>query len=203
MEILLSLCVGLGLSAACGFRVFVPLLVMSIATKSGHLTLSPGFDWIGSDTALIAFGLATALEVTGYYVPWVDNFLDSIATPAAIVAGTIVTASMVTDVHPFLKWSLALIGGGGVAGAVQASTVFARGASSLGTAGLANPVLATVELGGAAVGSVLSIFAPILAILLVIGMLVFAGKMIIPKLAAKRAAANPPPVPDQTTPQAF
>src|SRR5919106_151727 len=101
MDLLLSLGIGLGLSAACGFRVFVPLLVMSIAANSGHLSLAPGFQWIASNEALVAFLIATCLEVGAYYIPWVDNLLDTIATPAAIVAGTIITASMVTNVSPF------------------------------------------------------------------------------------------------------
>src|SRR5258707_766791 len=104
MDTIFSLLAGLGLSAACGFRVFVPLLVISIASLSGHLTLSPGFAWVGTWPALIAFATATALEVAGYYVPWVDNLLDTVATPAAIVAGTIVTASMVSNMDPFMKW---------------------------------------------------------------------------------------------------
>src|SRR5438093_7593559 len=133
METLLSLCVGLGMSAACGFRVFVPPLILSIASLSGHLQLSPEFAWIGTYPALVAFATATALEVTGYYVPWVDNLLDTIATPAAIVAGTIVTASMVTDMSPFLKWTLAVVAGGGLAGLVQGTTVATRAASAAGT----------------------------------------------------------------------
>src|SRR6187549_3877576 len=98
MELLLSICVGLGLSAACGFRVFVPLLITSIAAHSGHLQLASSFAWIGSPAALTAFSLATALEIGGYYVPWLDHFLDTVASPAAVVAGTVITASMVTDV---------------------------------------------------------------------------------------------------------
>lgn len=168
METILSLCVGIGLSAACGFRVFVPLLVMSVASYSGHLTLAPSFQWIGSEPALICFAVATVLEIAGYYIPWVDNFLDTVASPAAVVAGTIVTASMVTDVSPFLKWTLAVIAGGGAAGLVQATTVLARGASTVATGGLANPVFATAELGGSIAASVLSIVAPILAIGLVV-----------------------------------
>src|SRR5207237_6409471 len=129
METLLSVCLGIGLSAACGFRVFVPLLVMSIAALSGHLTLAHGFEWIGTYPALIAFAVATCLEVGGYYIPWLDNLLDTIASPAAIIAGTIITASLITDVSPFLKWTLAIIAGGGAAGTVQGTTVVARGAS--------------------------------------------------------------------------
>src|SRR5438067_3098081 len=136
MDLLLSVCIGIGLSAACGFRIFVPLLFMSIAANSGHLHLAPSFGWIGSTGALVAFGVATVLEVGAYYIPWLDHFLDTLATPAAIVAGIVVTASMVSDVSPFLKWTLAVIAGGGVAGSVQATTVLARALSFAGTGGL-------------------------------------------------------------------
>jgi hypothetical protein len=168
METILSLCVGIGLSAACGFRVFVPLLVMSIAAFSGHLTLSPGFQWIGSYPALVAFSVATALEIGGYYIPWLDHFLDTLATPAAIGAGTIITASFVTDVSPFLRWTLAAIAGGGVAGLIQTSTVLARGASTLSTGGLGNPVFATAELAGSLFTSLISLVAPAVTIVLIL-----------------------------------
>jgi hypothetical protein len=123
LETTLSLLVGIGLSAACGFRVFVPLLILSIAAFTGHVTLASSFAWIGTYPALVAFSVATCLEIAAYYVPWVDNLLDSIATPAAVVAGTMVTASLVTHLDPFLKWTLAVIAGGGMAGLVQGATV--------------------------------------------------------------------------------
>src|SRR6188508_1578871 len=97
MELLLSICLGIGLSAACGFRVFVPVLGLSIAALAGHLDLSQGFDWIGTWPAFACFLTATILEVVAYYIPWVDNLLDSVATPVAVVAGTVVTAAVVTD----------------------------------------------------------------------------------------------------------
>src|SRR5215475_5086585 len=106
METFLSICLGIGLSAACGFRVFVPLLFMSIASLSGHLTLSPGFAWIGTYPALITFAVATALEIGGYYIPWLDHLLDTMTTPAAIIAGVVITAAMVTNTSPLVKWSL-------------------------------------------------------------------------------------------------
>src|SRR5215472_11566667 len=102
MDTLLSVCLGVGLSAACGFRVFVPLLVISIASMSGHLTLAHGFAWIGTYPALISFSVATVLEVAGYCIPWLDHLLDTIATPAAIVAGTIVSASLVSNMDPMM-----------------------------------------------------------------------------------------------------
>src|SRR4051795_13267087 len=116
MDMVLSLFIGLGLAAACGFRVFVPLLIMSLASRAevGHLVLNSHFAWIGSTPALLAFSVATVLEIAGYYIPWVDNLLDTVATPAAVVAGIVVTASaMTTDVSPFLKWTLAGGAGGG------------------------------------------------------------------------------------------
>jgi hypothetical protein len=176
METVMSICVGIGLSAACGFRVFVPLLVMSIASLSGHLTLAHGFEWIGSYPALISFSVATCIEIAGYYIPWVDHLLDTMATPAAIVAGTLVTASMVAHMSPFLKWTLAAIAGGGAAGLIQGTTVLTRGASTLTTGGFANPMFATIELGGALFTSVLAIVAPLLAVTLLCGLLIIAGR---------------------------
>ena len=192
METVLSLCLGIGLSAACGFRVFVPLLIISLAAHSGHLTLAQGFAWMGSDYALITFAVATVLEIGAYYIPWLDNLLDSLATPAAVVAGTIVTASLVSDMSPFLRWTLAVIAGGGAAGLVQTSTVLARGASTLATGGLANPVIATAELGGSLFMSVVSMLAPVAAVLILIGGTAFVFWKFVLK---KRKSARNAPVP--------
>lgn len=173
MEELLGLFIGISLSATCGFRIFVPLLGMSIAHHAGALSFSSGFDWIGSWPATITFGVAMVIEIAGYYIPWVDNLLDTIATPAAIVAGTIVTASMVGDVSPFLRWSLAIIAGGGIAGIIQGSSVLVRGASAVSTAGLANPVVSTGELAASILGTLISIILPTVAVILVVILLTF------------------------------
>ena len=188
METALSILVGLGLSAACGFRVFVPLLAVNIAARSGHLSLATGFDWMGSDAALVAFGVATALEIAGYYLPWVDHLLDTVATPAAVVAGTLVTASMVTDLSPFLRWSLAVIAGGGIAGAVQVTTVLTRAASTASTGGLANPLVATAELGGSVVTSLMALIVPVATVVLLVGFAVVAGAKLAQRRAKKPAA---------------
>lgn len=181
METLLSILLGLGLAAACGFRVFVPLLVMSIASRAGagYLELGDGFAWIGTSAALITFSIATALEIAGYYIPWVDNLLDAIATPTAVIAGVVVTASAVTDVDPFLRWTLAILGGGGTAAAFQGITATARSVSSFTTGGLGNPVIATLEAGGSALLAVLAIVVPVVAMLLVVGLLYFGVKRLL------------------------
>jgi hypothetical protein len=168
METAVSIALGIGLSAAAGFRVFIPLLALSIAGMTGTLELSHGFAWIGSMPALIAFGTATVLEIAAYYIPWVDNVLDTIATPAAVVAGTIATASVITDIPPLIKWVVALIGGGGIAGLIQGATVLTRAKSSVVTGGLGNPVVSTAELGGSVVTTVMSMLAPVLTFILVV-----------------------------------
>jgi len=194
METTLSLLIGIGLSAACGFRVFVPLLVASVAAHTGHLKLAAGFSWMGSDAALIAFAAASVLEVAAYYVPWIDNLLDSIATPAAVVAGTMVTASLVTDMSPFLKWTLAAIAGGGVAGAVQGTTVLARALSSTGTGGMANPIVSTVELGGSVLTSLLALVVPVLVVVGVVGILAVGAGFYSRKTSARATPGQRPPV---------
>jgi len=185
MDMFMSICLGLGLAAACGFRIFVPLLVMSVASSTGFLTLGDSFEWIGSLPAMIAFGAATVLEIAAYYVPWVDNLLDTVATPAAVVAGIVVTASVVGGMDPFLKWTLAAIAGGSIAGSVQVLTSGTRSASALTTAGFGNPIVSTVEAGSSLVVAILAIIVPVVAIAAVLTLLFFAGR----KIFGRRAVA--------------
>ncbi len=161
MNGLMGIAVGIGLSAASGFRAFVPLLVTSLAARTGYLTLAPGMEWIAADAALIAFATATILEVLAYFTPWVDNLLDTIATPVAVMAGTLVTAAVIPDLPPLVRWTVAVLAGGGAAGVFQMSTVLIRLKSTLLTAGLANSVVAVAELIGAFILSVLALVAPL------------------------------------------
>ncbi len=173
MEAALSIALGLGLAAACGFRVFVPLLVISAASHSGHLSVSGSFDWIASTPVLITLIAATVLEIAAYYIPWVDHLLDIVASPAAVVAGVVASASVITGMDPYLKWTMAVIAGGGLAGAVQVVTTGTRGFSMLTTAGFGNPIVSTAEAGGSLVLSLLAIVAPLVAIAVVILFLAF------------------------------
>jgi hypothetical protein len=170
----ISVFVGLGLSAATGFRVFVPMLVINLAARAGFLELAPKFGWMASSEALLAFGVATALEIAAYYVPWLDNLLDTVAMPAAVVAGTVATASVVSGMDPILRLTLAIIAGGGLASAVQLTTTSGRQISSLTSGGLANPVVSTLELAGSLGLSLLSILAPLLTGLLLLSALILA-----------------------------
>jgi hypothetical protein len=167
-ENIIALLVGIGLSAACGFRVFLPMMGLSIASLTGHIHLAHGFEWIGTWPALIAFITATVLEIGAYYIPVIDHVLDTIMTPAAIVAGTIVTASMLVNISPFLKWSLAIIAGGGASAIVQGGTIALRAASSGATGGMTNFLVATIEFIGSILVTILAILLPVLCFFIVL-----------------------------------
>lgn len=165
---LLPAALGIGLAAATGFRVFIPLLAAGLAMRAGYVPAGDTFAWAATTPALIMLAVAAAVEVVAYYVPLLDNLLDTVATPAAVVAGVCVSAAMMTDLPPMLKWTLAIIAGGGVAGATQSATALLRGASTVTTGGLGNPVLATGELLGAIAISVLAILLPWIALLIAV-----------------------------------
>jgi uncharacterized protein DUF4126 len=186
----LSLLVGAGLAAASGFRVFVPLLVMSVAARAGHLQLAAGFGWIASGPALTAFAAATILEIVAYLIPYIGHLLDVLAAPAAFVAGTLVTASSVIGMSPFLRWSLAIIAGGGLATLVHAATGATRAASTATTGGLGNPAVAAAEAGGSTLLSVLAIAAPVLAFAALAVLILLAWRLFSPASKARRAGTR-------------
>ena len=167
-EFILSLIIGIGLSASVGFRIFVPFLVLSIFSLLGFVNLSSGFDWIGTYPALIAFGFASLLEIIAYFFPWFDNLLDTVAGPVSIIAGALIMGSVLADFSPLFKWSLAIIAGGGLAGTIQHSTGLLRLTSSTTTGGIANPVISTTEAGASFSLSTLAILLPVVAFLLVL-----------------------------------
>lgn len=174
METILAVITGIGVSAACGFRVFVPLLALNLASMYGYLNLAPGFAWIGEYYATIAFASATILEIIAYYIPWLDNVMDAIASPVSIIAGTIATASVIIDMPPSVKWIVAIIAGGGIAGIIQGTTAALRAQSSLFTGGLRNPLIATAEFAGSAFIALLAIIVPIICFALVATFAIYA-----------------------------
>ncbi len=174
MEIILALCLGVTLSAASGFRVFLPPLVVSLAAIYQDLPLASGFEWLGTYPAAIALGIATMVEIVAYYIPLIDNLLDTIEIPTAIAVGTILTAANLGDVEPVLQWTLAAIAGGGTAGVIEAFTSMTRLASTGMTGGTGNFLVATMEDLSAAILSILGLTLPFVAAGLVIGLLILA-----------------------------
>jgi uncharacterized membrane protein len=173
-DLALSISLGIGLAAATGLRIFLPMLVASVAAYTGHLHLNDSFAWLGSLPAMTTLGVAATAELLAYYIPVVDNLLDAIATPLAVVAGTVLAAAVMTDLSPVVKWSTAIIAGGGVAGLTQGFTTLIRAKSTVMTGGVGNSLVATTEASGAILISTLALIAPFVALaaILIIGWLV-------------------------------
>ncbi|WP_298309179.1 DUF4126 domain-containing protein [Flavobacterium sp.] len=168
LDTILSICLGIGLASASGFRVFLPVFALSLASYFNVIPLNESWAWIGCLPALISFGVAMIFEIFGYYIPFIDNLLDTIATPLAAIAGFVLMSSTMVDISPTMTTILAIIAGSGSATAFQGLTTTTRLASSVKTAGLGNPVVSTAETGTAITLSSLAIFLPIVAVILVV-----------------------------------
>jgi hypothetical protein len=176
METIAAPLIGICLSAACGFRVFVPMLAASIASQYGYIHLSPGFEWIGTDLAKYAFATATVFEVLAYYIPWLDNCLDMLGAPIAVIAGSLLTASMIIGMPPVIKWSLAVVAGGGAAGLIHGGTALVRGGSTATTGGFGNFLVSTGELFSASTISIFAVVLPLLCLALIVVLLFYVAK---------------------------
>ncbi len=180
-ETILSICLGVGLAASVGFRVFLPLLALSLAGHYDIIPLSENWEWISGTISIWILSIATLVEILAYYIPWFDNILDTLAIPLATIAGTAVMVLAITDLNPVITWTLAIIAGGGTATTVKTAMGTTRLTSTATTGGVANPLVATVETGTATVMSAASIFIAPLAIILVI-MLLFVIRKLYKKL---------------------
>ncbi len=170
-----ELLLGISLSAAVGFRVFVPFLVLSLAAVVGHINLPTQFDWMETSPAVVVLAIACVLEIGGYYIPWFDHALDFVATPLAIILGTLIVGHTSSDLNPVLQWTLAIIAGGGTAALTKGLLNLLRGTSTAMSGGITNPILATIELVMAIALTLLALTLPLVAGVLVIGILGFAG----------------------------
>lgn len=167
-QVLIGAALGLGLAAAVGFRVFVPFLLVGIAARGGQVHLAGGFEWLGSDIAVVMFGIAALLEVAAYFIPYFDHLLDTAAGPAAVIAGAVLMASTLVEMEPWLKWAVAIVAGGGTAGLMHGATSALRLGSTATTGGAGNPVFATVETGASTALTILALLLPLIALALVV-----------------------------------
>ena len=170
---ILSSFIGIGLAAASGFRVFLPLFAVSLASYLGWIPTNDNFQWLSGLPTLIITGVATLVEILAYYIPVVDNFLDTVTVPLATVAGSVLFASQFIELGTFPQWALAIIAGGGTAATIAAGFAGTRAASTATTAGIGNNVIATTETAGAGLMSVLSIFLPVIAFIIALALLIF------------------------------
>ena len=184
VELVVGVCAGISLWAACGFRVFLPLLAVSIAAHFFGFKVNADFEWIGPWISIVSLATATIVEVVAYYLPFVDNLLDLINVPLAFVAGAVMLSGVLPDVHPYLKWSIAGLLGSSAAGLTQLVTMIIRGASTATTAGAGNNVVSSSEDVCATIFSLGAILFPLIAIVVVTIILCVLGSR------AKRIAAR-------------
>lgn len=190
---LMGVALGIGLAAATGFRVFLPLLVAGLAAHQGLLPLSSGFEWLGSTAALVTLGTAAVFEILAYYIPGVDHALDVLASPATVAAGIVASAAVMADVPPSVLWPVAIIGGGGIAGLTKGSTALLRAKTGLMTGGLSNPVISTAETVGATGLSIFAIVLPLVAVAVIIALLVWVTRKAGRVLFGRRKQPDPAP----------
>ena len=175
-ESLIGVALGIGLAAATGFRIFVPLLIAGLAARFGYLPLGEGFQWLASTAALVTLGTAALFATLAYYIPGVDHVLDVIASPATLAAGVVASAAVMIDIPPAVMWPVAVIAGGGAAGLTKGSTALLRAKSGALTGGLANPVVSTVETVGATGVALFAIILPVLTLVAVVAVLYWATR---------------------------
>lgn len=175
ISLLSAIAMGIALSACCGFRVFIPLLAASLGAYFKWIPVNAGMEWLGTLPAIISFGTAAVMEIAGYYISFVDNLLDTIATPLAVIAGSVVAASFlpVGEMDPLFRWTIGIIAGGGAAGTIQLGTGLLRLFSTKSTAGMANPVVATGENLAAITGTIGSLVVPVIAAVFILILLVY------------------------------
>ncbi|WP_336689294.1 MULTISPECIES: DUF4126 domain-containing protein [unclassified Chryseobacterium] len=178
---LLSAFIGIGLAAASGFRVFLPMFAVSLASYMHWIPMNENFEWLSGLPTLITTGIATVVEILAYYIPFVDHLLDTISVPMATIAGSVLFASQFADLGTFPQWALALIAGGGTAATISSGFAGLRAASTATTGGLGNSVVGTAETAGAGIMAFLAMSAPVIAgicaILIVIGVILFGRKL--------------------------
>ena len=185
-ELIISIILGFCLSAAAGFRVFIPLVLLSFATHFEIFPVSESWQWVGSIPALVLLSAAAIFEALAYLIPWLDNLLDTVAVPLAAIAGTLIMVATVGDIDPVYTWALAIIAGGGTAAAISGTTSVTRAASTATTGGFGNPVIAVAETGTATAVSLATLASPLIALAILV-ILFGVVRRLVKKLKRKQA----------------
>jgi Domain of unknown function (DUF4126) len=163
-----QLAMGFALAASVGVRAFLPLFATGLLARQGYVELAPAFQWMAGTPALVVFGSAFVFEILADKVPLLDHLLDAGGVLVKPIAGTLLAASLFTQLDPLVAVTLGLVTGGSVAGVVQAMKGITRLASTGATAGLGNPFLSVAEDAAATAGILLAFILPIVAALITI-----------------------------------
>lgn len=182
-----QLAMGFGLAATVGLRAFLPLFAAGMLARFGYVDLGKSFEWMSSVPALVVFGSAVIFEVLADKIPVLDHALHAVESFVKPVAGTLVAASLFTNLDPVFAVTLGLIGGGTIAGAVHVAKGTTRLASTAVTGGLGTPFLSLFDDVLAIGGIVLAVLAPIIAALIVLVLIVGGARLLFKRRRAVAA----------------
>jgi Domain of unknown function (DUF4126) len=185
VELLPAVGMAIALAACAGVRAWLPLLLAGGLSRAGFLELGDSFAFLGSDRALMLFGLATLLEIAADKVPALDHALDALSTVLRPAAGALLAASVIGRfADPLTALALGVAVGAPASLVPHAAKSALRAVSSTLTAGLANPALSLIEDLLAVVMFALAILVPVAVVLLLLLALV---------LIARRVSRRPSP----------
>lgn len=189
MQSLTATALGIALAACCGFRVFVPMLMAGLASRFNLFHFADSFSWLSTTPALIGLVAATVLEIGGYYIPIVDNFLDTISAPAATIAGTLMATSVIPIENEWMRWMIGIVAGGGGAGIIASGMGLLRLFSSKTTLGSGNAIVSTGENAAAIGGTIMSFFLPVIMAILFLLLVFWVGRLVWKKFGKKKKLA--------------
>ena len=195
---------GAGLAAAAGLNAYIPLLAIGLLSRFTDLVSLPsGWAWLENGWVQIILGVLLVIEIVADKVPAIDSINDWIQTivrPAAggIVfgSGTVAQTATVTDPGTFFSsnaW-VPIVLGVLLALTVHVGKTAVRPAANLATAGIAAPVLSTIEDVFSAVMSFVALLLPVLVIVWLVG-LVIGGVALLRRMRHRRSDAPPVPRP--------
>jgi len=173
VEIVIPLLMGLSLAATAGLRAFLPLLGLALAAHFGLVHLNGRFAWLQSGAALVVLAIAAVAEMLADKIPVVDHALDALQTVVRPMAGVVAVAGTQAHMDPLMAGVMGLVLGAPLAGSVHVAKGGVRLASTAATAGFANPLLSLAEDVVTAALAFLSLFAPVIAFLVVLLMIFF------------------------------
>jgi hypothetical protein len=149
-----------GLALSSGLNTYLPLFLLALLVRyTQAVSISPRFQWLLSDEALIILGVFTLLEVLAEKFPLVDHVWDFLHTALRPVAGALATGATVPTDNPS-ELALAMLAGGTLATAAHSAKSSVRVLSTSKSLGVANPVLSLGEDLTVVAGTLLSVYAP-------------------------------------------
>jgi large-conductance mechanosensitive channel len=175
-----ELLTGFGLATAAGLNAYIPLLALGLLSRFTDLvTLPHGWAWLENGWVMTIVAALLVVEVVADKIPALDSVNDAIQTFVRPTAGGIVFGSgtaaqtaAVTDPGAFAQSGQWIPIAVGVVTALVVSLTKStvRPAANVATAGMAAPVLSTVE-DITSVGLVLlAILVPVLVLVAVVAL---------------------------------